>query len=58
MNGYDKPALSIPELIAKKRDGKRLSSKEVAQFIQKVIDGEMQESQIGAFLHSVCLFIN
>ena len=40
-------ALSIPELIQKKRDGGSLSDEDMAQFVSGTVDGDMQDCQIG-----------
>ncbi|KAI0231350.1 hypothetical protein LSAT2_018286, partial [Lamellibrachia satsuma] len=39
-------ALSIPELIQKKRDGERLSAETIRLFVSGAVSGDMQDSQI------------
>ena len=40
-------ALSIPELIQKKRDGERLSAETIRLFVSGAVSGDMQDCQIG-----------
>ena len=47
--------LSIPDLIAKKRDGLELSSEEIQQFIEGLSDGQVQDCQIGSMLMAIYL---
>ncbi|KAK2163644.1 hypothetical protein NP493_1452g00031 [Ridgeia piscesae] len=47
------PALSIPELIQKKRDGERLSTETIRTFVSGVVNGDMQDCQIGAMLMAI-----
>jgi thymidine phosphorylase len=37
----------IPDLIIKKRDGQKLSKDEIDFFVESVVSGHLQESQIG-----------
>lgn len=37
----------IPDLIIKKRDGQKLSKDEIDFFVESVVSGHVQESQIG-----------
>ncbi|MEM7202842.1 MAG: thymidine phosphorylase [Planctomycetota bacterium] len=41
-------------LIAKKRDGGRLSTEEIADLIGGVTDGQLEDAQLGAWLMAVC----
>ncbi|KAG1676399.1 Thymidine phosphorylase [Nymphon striatum] len=41
---------SIPELIGKKRDGEELSEENISEIIRKIVDGSMEQCQLGAFL--------
>ncbi|KAJ7381750.1 hypothetical protein OS493_039227, partial [Desmophyllum pertusum] len=45
----------IPDLIAKKRDGKVLSEKEINHFVKAVTSNGASESQIGAMLMAIFL---
>ena len=45
--------LSIPDLIAKKRDGATLTDAEIKQFIEGLSNGEVQDSQVGAMLMAI-----
>ena len=45
--------LSIPDLIAKKRDGLELSPKEIEQFIEGLSNETVQDCQIGAMLMAI-----
>uniref|UniRef100_A0A8C4R1T9 Thymidine phosphorylase n=1 Tax=Eptatretus burgeri TaxID=7764 RepID=A0A8C4R1T9_EPTBU len=44
---------SIPELIAKKRDGGELTDAEIEFSISRILDGAMQDCQIGALLMAI-----
>uniref|UniRef100_UPI00358EA413 thymidine phosphorylase isoform X1 n=1 Tax=Myxine glutinosa TaxID=7769 RepID=UPI00358EA413 len=44
---------SIPELIAKKRDGGELTDTEIRFSISSILDGSMQDCQIGALLMAI-----
>ncbi|CAC5412210.1 deoA [Mytilus coruscus] len=46
---------TIPELIIKKRNGQKLSKEEIECFVQSVVNGHVQESQIGAMLMAMYL---
>ncbi len=46
---------SLVELIAKKRDGRELSTPEIRRFIQAYLDGELADYQMSAFLMAVFL---
>ncbi|KAI0231172.1 Thymidine phosphorylase [Lamellibrachia satsuma] len=48
-------ALSIPELIQKKRDGERLSAETIRLFVSGAVSGDMQDCQIGAMLMAIFL---
>ncbi len=50
-------ALSIQELIQKKRDGGRLSDADMDQFVSGTVDGDMQDCQIGESLFMATLLI-
>ncbi len=45
--------LSIPDLIAKKRDGLELSPDEIKQFIEGLSNETVQDSQVGAMLMAI-----
>lgn len=49
---------TIPELIIKKRNGQKLSKDEIEFFVQSVVNGHVQESQIGKSIkmHVSCVF--
>lgn len=47
--------LSIPDLIAKKRDGLELNADEIQQFIEGLSDGQVQDAQIGSMLMAIYL---
>ena len=47
--------LSIPDLIAKKRDGLELTADEIQQFIEGLSDGQVQDSQVGSMLMAIYL---
>ncbi|CAF2385166.1 unnamed protein product [Rotaria sp. Silwood2] len=47
--------LSIPDLIAKKRDGLELNSHEIQQFIDGLTNGEAQDCHVGAMLMAIFL---
>ncbi|CAF0918204.1 unnamed protein product [Rotaria sp. Silwood1] len=47
--------LSIPDLIAKKRDGLELNSTEIQQFIDGLTNGEVQDCHVGAMLMAIFL---
>ena len=49
--------LSIPELIQKKRDGERLSKETIRMFVNTVVNGEMQDCQIGELVRVVRLVL-
>ena len=40
-------SFSVPELIIKKRDGKKLSSEEIEWFITRMVAGKVEEGQLG-----------
>jgi len=46
-------SLSIPDLIAKKRDGLELSPAEIQQFIEGLSNDTVQDCQIGAMLMAI-----
>ncbi|CAF1199690.1 unnamed protein product [Adineta ricciae] len=46
-------ALSIPDLIAKKRDGLELSPNEIQQFIAGLSNGDVQDCHVGAMLMAI-----
>jgi thymidine phosphorylase len=41
--------MSVLELIRKKRDGEELSENEIKTFVNHLINGTIQECQIGAY---------
>lgn len=43
-------SLTIPGILAKKRDGDELTTEDIHWFIKKVVSGEAQDCQIGAML--------
>ena len=43
-------AISIPELLTKKRNGDELTSEEIDFFIQNVVSGKVQDCQTGTIL--------
>jgi thymidine phosphorylase len=45
--------LSIPDLIAKKRDGLELTPDEIKQFIEGLSNDTVQDSQVGAMLMAI-----
>lgn len=45
--------LSMPTLIMKKREGLKLSSSEIEHFVREVVEGDVQEAQIGKSLFSL-----
>ncbi|XP_029420212.1 thymidine phosphorylase [Nannospalax galili] len=45
----------LPELIRMKRDGGRLSEADIRGFVQAVVDGSAQDTQIGAMLMAIRL---
>lgn len=45
--------LSIPDLIAKKRDGLELSTDEIKQFIEGLSNDAVQDCQVGAMLMAI-----
>ena len=45
--------ISIPDILAKKRDGIELSSDEIKQFIDGISNGTVQECQAGAMLMAI-----
>jgi thymidine phosphorylase len=44
-------ALSISDLIGRKRDGKALLEEEIEFFVQGVVEGSIQGAQIGWFIN-------
>ena len=48
-----KTALTMPELIEKKRDGGKLSDDDIKQFVSATVSGEMQDCQIGEYFRFV-----
>lgn len=44
---------SIPDLIAKKRDGYELDPDEIKQFISGLTNGDVQECHVGAMLMAI-----
>lgn len=46
---------SIPDLIAKKRDGLKLETEEIQYFINGLSNGNVQECHIGAMLMAIYL---
>ncbi|CAF4396119.1 unnamed protein product, partial [Adineta steineri] len=46
-------SLSIPDLIAKKRDDIELSPDEIKQFIQGLSNGDVQDCHVGAMLMAI-----
>ena len=51
----DNETFRIPDLIIKKRDGQKLSKDEIDFFVESVVSGHVQESQIGAMLMAMYL---
>ncbi|XP_053112715.1 thymidine phosphorylase isoform X2 [Hemicordylus capensis] len=47
--------ISFPEIIRKKRDGKKLEEQEICYFVQAVTKQTLQEGQIGAMLMAIRL---
>lgn len=47
--------LSIPDLIAKKRDGLELNGEEIKQFIEGLSNGDVQDCHAGAMLMAIFL---
>ena len=47
LNGSQKSSISVPQLIAKKRDGKEFSADEIKLLIGWLVNKEMQHSQLG-----------
>ena len=45
--------LSVPDLIAKKRDGLELSTDEIKQFIGGLSNDAVQDCQVGAMLMAI-----
>ena len=45
--------LSIPDLIAKKRDGLELNANEIKQFIEGLSNDTVQDCQVGAMLMAI-----
>lgn len=45
--------LSIPDLIAKKRDGHELDPDEIKQFITGLSTGDVQDCHVGAMLMAI-----
>lgn len=45
--------LSIPDLIAKKRDGLELNCDEIQQFIEGLTNGDVQDCHVGAMLMAI-----
>ena len=45
--------LSIPDLIAKKRDGYELDPHEIKQFISGLSNGDVQDCHVGAMLMAI-----
>ena len=45
--------LSIPDLIAKKRDGLELNPDEIKQFITGLSSGDVQDCHVGAMLMAI-----
>ncbi|CAF0903696.1 unnamed protein product [Adineta steineri] len=45
--------LSIPDLIAKKRDGHELDAEEIKQFISGLSNGDVQDCHVGAMLMAI-----
>ena len=45
--------LSIPDLIAKKRDGLELNPSEIQQFITGLSNGDVQDCHVGAMLMAI-----
>uniref|UniRef100_A0A3Q2Z0X7 Thymidine phosphorylase n=1 Tax=Hippocampus comes TaxID=109280 RepID=A0A3Q2Z0X7_HIPCM len=45
--------LSIPELIRKKRDGRRLSDGDIKAFVEALTSGSIQDCQTGAMLMAI-----
>lgn len=43
------------EIIQKKRDGSRLTTEEIREFVAGVVDGGFGDAQLGAFLMAVCV---
>ncbi len=46
-------SLSIPDLIAKKRDGLELTPDEIKQFIEGLSNDTVQDCQVGAMLMAI-----
>ncbi|XP_066999114.2 thymidine phosphorylase [Anabrus simplex] len=46
---------TVPNIIAKKRDGESLTKEEIDWFIEQVINGKAQDCQIGAMLMAIYL---
>lgn len=44
------PAKTIVEQLVWKRDGKQLSAEDIDAFVQQLVDGNVEQSQIGAWL--------
>lgn len=44
---------SIPDLIAKKRDGHELDPDEIKQFISGLTNGDVQDCHVGAMLMAI-----
>lgn len=44
---------SIPDLIAKKRDGLELTADEIKQFIAGLSNGDVQDCHVGAMLMAI-----
>ena len=42
--------VSIPDIIAKKRDKEKLAREEIEVFVRGLIDGTVEGSQLGIFL--------
>jgi thymidine phosphorylase len=53
MNGH--PALTVQEIIEKKRDGEALSKDEIDTWVEKVVTREVAHVQLGAWLMAVYL---
>lgn len=45
--------VSIPDLIAKKRDGLELNPEEIKQFITGLSNGDVQDCHVGAMLMAI-----
>lgn len=46
--------LTITDIIGKKRDGQQLNDEEIEFFVQGVVDGTIQDSQMGELKRKIC----